>query len=120
MDNQTTQLTNDFSGELINTVPDFQELAQAKKDLDADPASKQLWAEKEEQRETIELMKKKGLPISTEQEENLSLKLKEMRENPITMRYLKAINFASKISGKIGADLFDLVGVDFAPRRGCK
>ena len=120
MDNQTTQLTNDFSKELINTVPEFQELAQAKKDLDADPASKQLWAEKEEQRETVELMKKKGLPVSTEQEENLSLKLKEMRVNPITMRYLKAINFASKISGKIGADLFDLVGVDFAPRRGCK
>lgn len=65
-------------------------------------------------------MKKKGLPISIEQEEKLSQKLKVMRENPITMRYLKAINFANKISGKIGADLLDLVGVDFDQRRGCK
>lgn len=114
------KLIQDFSNELINRVPEFQELSQAKRDLEADPASKQLWTEKEEQRETIELMKKKGLPISIEQEEKLSLKLREMRENPITMRYLKAINFASKISGKIGAELLNLIGADFATRKGCK
>lgn len=120
MNDQTTQLTKDFSKELIGTIPEFQELAQAKHDLEADPTSKKLWTEKEELRTTIELMKKQGLPISGEQENNLSLKFKAMRENPNTMRYLKAINFASKISGTIGADLNEIIGVDFAPRRGCK
>lgn len=120
MNDQTTQLTQDFSKELISIVPEFQELAQAKRDLETDPASKKLWVEKEELRITIELMKKQGLPVSAEQDSNLSLKLKEMRGNPITMRYLKAINFASKISGKIGAELYELIGADFAPRTGCK
>lgn len=120
MNNQTTSVIHEFSDYLINHIPEFQELIQARKNLNDDPVSKQLWQEKEEQRETIELMKKKGLPISIEQEEKLSLKLKEMRENPITMRYLKAINFASKISGKIGADLEEAIGVSFTSRKGCK
>ncbi len=120
MDNQITQLIKAFSNELMNLVPEFEELFLAKRDLDNDPTSKKLWTEKEEKRQTIELMKSKGLPVSTEQEQELALKLKEMRENPVAMRYLKAINFAGKISGRIGADLMELVGVDFAARRGCK
>ena len=120
MDDQLKTTIQEFSSRLISITPEFQELAQAKRDLQTDPVSQQLWKDKEEQRQTIELMKKQGLPISPEQEQQLSLKLKEMRENPITMRYLKAINFASKISGKVGADLLDLIGVDFAPKRGCK
>lgn len=36
MDNQTTKITKDFSRKLINIVPEFQELARAMKDLDAD------------------------------------------------------------------------------------
>ena len=120
MDNQITQLIQAFSNELINLVPEFEELFLARRDLDNDPTSKNLWTEKEEKRQTIELMKSKGLPVSVEQEQELALKLKEMRENPITMRYLKAINFAGKVSGKIGADLEEIVGVDFASRRGCK
>ena len=120
MDNELTKLIKDFSQELVTMVPEFQELIQAKQALDQDPVSQHLWAEKEEQRQTVDLLKKQGLPVSTEQEQRLFQKLQEMRENPITMRYLKAINFASKVSGKIGAELFDLIGADFAPRKGCK
>ena len=120
MNNQITQLVKDFCGELIRVVPEFQELFQARQALDHDPASQRLWQEKEEQRQTVDLLKKQGLPVSTEQEQRLFQKLQEMRENPITMRYLKAFNFASKISGKIGTELFDLIGADFAPRKGCK
>ena len=120
MNDQLLQLVRDFSQKLVTSVPEFQELIQAKQALDRDPVSQQLWQEKEEQRQTVDLLKKQGLPVSTEQEQRLFQKLQEMRENPITMRYLKAFNFASKISGKIGAELFDLIGADFAPRKGCK
>ena len=120
MDKQLIQLIRNFSQELVNQIPEFQELIEAKQTLDQDPASQRLWQEKEEQRQTMELLKKQGMPISTEQEQQLSLKLQEMRENPIAMRYLKAINYANKVSGKIGTELFQLIGADFAPRKGCK
>ena len=120
MDNKIAQLIQAFSNELINLVPEFEELFLARRDLDNDPTSKKLWVDKEEQRQTIELLKKQGLPVSSEQELALAQKLKEMRENKITMRYLKSLNMAIKISGKIGADLEEIVGVDFASRRGCK
>lgn len=120
MDNRLIQLVRDFSQELTTSVPEFRELIQAKQALDRDQVSQRLWQEKEEQRQTMDLLKKQGLPVSTEQEQRLFQKLQEMRENPITMRYLKAINFANKISGKIGAELLDLIGADFAPRKGCK
>ena len=120
MNDQLLQLVRDFSQELTTLVPEFQELIQAKQSLDRDPVSQQLWQEKEEQRLTVDLLKKQNLPVSTEQEQKLFQKLQEMRENLITMRYLKAINFANKISGKIGAELLDLIGADFAPKRGCK
>ncbi len=120
MNDQLLQLVRGFSQELVNEIPEFQELIQAKQALDSDLVSQRLWQEKEEQRQTVDLLKKQGLPVSTEQEQRLFQKLQEMRENPITMRYLKATNFANKISGKIGAELFDLIGADFAPRRGCK
>ncbi len=120
MEDKLAQLIQAFSNELINLVPEFEELFLAKRDLDNDLASKKLWQNKEEQRQTIELLKRQGLPVSSEQEFALTQKLKEMRENPITMRYLKSLNIAVKISGKIGADLEEIVGVDFASRRGCK
>lgn len=118
MKKQITSTVQNFCTQLIKTIPEFQELNQAKHDLEADFESKQLWKEKEEQRKTIDLMKSNNLPISTEQQNKLSEKFKEMRENPITMHYLRAINFASKVSGKIGADLLEIIGVDFSPRRG--
>jgi len=118
--NEVDSLIGEFCTKLREYIPEFEELAQARRDLENDPDSKKLWIDKEEQRQTIDLMKSKGLPVSKGQEQKLALRLKEMRENPITMRYLKAINYASKISGKIGAQLEEIVGVDFAPRRGCK
>lgn len=120
MKKQITLTVQEFCSQLIKIVPEFKELSQAKQDLEADLVSKQLWKEKEEQRKTIELMKSNNLPISIEQQNKLSEKFKEMRENLITMRYLKAINFAGKVSGKIGTDLLEIIGVDFSPRRGCK
>ena len=120
MDDRIKLLTQDYSNQLLNLVPEFKELALAKQELESDPVSMQLWKDKEEQRQTIELLKKQGLPVSSEQELALAQKLKEMRENKITMRYLKSLNMAIKISGKISADLEEIVGVDFASRRGCK
>lgn len=120
MDEKLLQIINNFVQELIGAVPEFNELSQAREALVNDSSSQQLWEEKEEMRQTVDLLKKQDLPVSQHQEEQLSLKLKEMRENPVTMRYLKSINFASKVSGKIGAELLDIMGVDFAPRKGCK
>jgi len=120
MENNVESLIRGFCNQLLEIVPEFQELVQAKRDLESDPPSKKLWMDKEQQRSTIEFMKKKSLPVSAEQEQKLSQQLKEMRENPITIRYLKAINFASKVSGKIGVQLLESIGVDFTPRRGCK
>lgn len=119
-DQRVDSSIKEFCNQLLENIPEFQELAQAKQNLDSDSASKQVWLDEEEQRSTIELMKNKGLPVSAEQEQKLSQKLKEMRENPITMRYLKATNYASKVSGRIGAQLLEIIGVDFAPRKGCK
>lgn len=113
-------LIKEFCLVLKEHIPEFQELSQAQKDLDSDPASKTLWENKEEQRETIELLKSKGLPVSPEQENAFSQKLKEMRENPITMRYLRAKNYARKVAAQIGNQLELEVGVDFSPRKGCK
>lgn len=120
MDNQITSLVQDFSQQLTGLIPEFQEVLQAKQAMDTDSVSKQLWEEKEELRETIDFMKKQGLPVSAEQNEKLALKLKDMRENPITMRYLKSLNYAGKISGKIGTLLKEAIGVDFASRKKCK
>ena len=119
MDNQITSTIQEFSEYLISNIPEFQELSQARQQVNNDLVAKKIWREKEETQETIELMKKNGLPISTEQQQNLAQKLKDMRENPLTMRYLKAINYAVKISGKIGAQLEEIIGVDFASKKGC-
>lgn len=113
-------LIKEFCSDLIEHVPEFQELSEAQKDLDNDPASKRLWEDKEEQRETIELLKSKGLPITPEQENSFAQKLKEMRENPITMRYLRAKNYARKAAAQIGNQLELEVGVDFSPGKACK
>lgn len=119
MDNQTSSAIQEFSEYLLSTVPEFQELYQARQQVNNDPVAKKIWSDKEEIQETIEFMKKNGLPISTEQQQNLAQKLKDMRENPLTMRYLKAINYAVKISGKIGAQLEEIIGVNFASKNGC-
>ena len=119
MDAKITSLIKEFSKYLQEYIPEFQELKEAKEQLENDPVSKKLWEDKEELRNTIDLMKKKGLPVSSEQEINLTQKLKEMRENPITMRYLKAINTARKISGLIGNQLQIITGADFSPKKGC-
>lgn len=119
-DQNVDSLIKEFCNYLRESIPEFQELREAQKALDGDLPSKKLWEGKEERRQTVELLKAKGLPVTPKQEEELSQKLKEMRENPITMRYLKAKNFASKVSGKIGAQLEEIIGVDFAPRKGCK
>ena len=119
-DQKVDGLIKEFCNYLREYIPEIQELWEAQRALDSDVSSKRLWEDKEERRQTIELLKTKGLPVTPKQEEELSQKLKEMRENPVTMRYLKAKNFASKVSGKIGAQLEEIVGVDFAPRKGCK
>lgn len=120
MDDRLKKLIQEFSKELISSVSEFQELREAKKALENDPPSKKIWENKEEKRQTVELMKSKGLPVSEKQQQELTQNLKEMREDPIAMRYLKAKNLAGKISGNIGANLNDIIGVDFSPRRGCK
>lgn len=103
--NDINSLIKEFCNYLREYIPEFQELWEAQKALDNDPISKKLWENKEERRQTIELLKTKGLPITPKQEDELTQKLKEMRENPITMRYLKAKNYARKIAAQIGNQL---------------
>lgn len=120
MDTRVTTLIQEFCNYLAEYIPEFQELKEAKEGLESDLYSKKLWDEKDEQRNTIDLLKKQGLPTSAEQEASLAQKLKEIRENPITMRYLKAVNAAKKIAGPIGSQLQVITGVDFSPKKGCK
>lgn len=115
-ENQVSQ----FCSYLIQSVPEFQELAQARLELQNELQSKRLWDEIEEQKATISLLKSQGLPVSLEQEIELSEKLKEMRKNPITFRYLKALNKARKVARQIGAQMEQEVGIDFTPGKGCK
>ncbi len=114
-ENQVSQ----FCSYLVQSVAEFQELAQARMDLNNDPLSKKLWDDIEERKATITLLKTKGLPVNPQQETELTQKLKEMRGNPITYRYLKALNMAKKIAGKIGAQMKQEVGIEFTPRKGC-
>lgn len=118
--NKVDTLIKEFCNSLREYFPEFQELWEAQRALDTNSASKRLWEEKEEQRQTIELLKAKGLPVTPKQEEELSQKLKQMRENPITMRYLKAKNFAKKVAAQVGNQLEKEAGVDFSPRKVCK
>lgn len=120
MDTRVTTLIQEFCNYLVEYIPEFQELKDAKVGLESDLYSKKLWDEKDEQRNTIDLLKKQGLPTSVEQEASLAQKLKEIRENPITMRYLKAVNAAKKVAGPIGSQLQVITGVDFSPKKGCK
>ncbi len=120
MDTRVTTLIQEFCNYLTEYIPEFQELKDAKESLESDLHSKKLWDEKEEQINTVDLLKKQGLPTSIEQEASLAQRLKEMRENPITMRYLKAVNAAKKVAGPIGSQLQVVTGVDFSPKKGCK
>lgn len=104
---------------LREIVPEFQELWKTQEALDLDSVAKGIWESKEEQRQTIDLLKAKGLPVSPEQESEFAQKLKNMRENPITMKYLKARNNAKKVAGEIGSQMESNIGIDFAPRKGC-
>jgi len=104
---------------LREIVPEFQELRETQEALDLDFVAKRIWESKEEQRQTIDLLKAKGLPVSPEQEGEFAQKLKNMRKNPVTMRYLKAKNYAKKIAGEIGSQMESEIGIDFAPRKGC-
>ena len=113
------KMVKKFAEDLIKQISEFQELQQARTALANDPTAKKIWEDKEQMRETMEVMKQNNLPISKEQEITYSSKLKDMRENPICLRYLKGFNLAGKVSGKIGAELSDLIGVDFDPKRGC-
>jgi len=118
--NRIDGLIKEFCSHLREYIPEFWELWEAQRALDGDLISKRIWADKEERIQTIELLKAKGLPVKPSQEEELSQKLKKMRENPITMRYLRAINSAKKISGSIGNQLETEIGVNFSPRKECK
>lgn len=109
-----------FCSYLIQSIPEFQELAQARLELQNDVQSKQLWDDIEERKATISLLKLQGLPVSIDQETELAEKLKEMRNNHITFRYLKALNKARKIAGQIGTQMKQEVGIDFTPKKGCK
>lgn len=113
-------LVKHFAKELIKTVPEFKEFQEAKKALETDPAAHKLWLTKEELRQTIDLLQIQELPVSADQEELFSQKMIEVRGNQIIMRYLKAKNSARKMSSQIGTELYDLVGADFAPGKGCK
>lgn len=64
MDQHILQLVKNFSEKLKISVPEFQELREAKQALESDQTSSQLWNMREEQRLTIELMKNKSLPVS--------------------------------------------------------
>jgi cell fate (sporulation/competence/biofilm development) regulator YlbF (YheA/YmcA/DUF963 family) len=110
----------DFCTLMRDLVPEFKELWEAKKDLDLNIEAKKIWESREEQKQTIDLLKSKGLPVSAQQESELAQKLKEMNENPITMRYLRARNFAKKVAGDIGTLMESEVYIDFTPRKGCK
>ncbi len=119
-DSRVNSLIREFCNYLREYIPEFQELAAARNALNENKEAKKLWDEKEERRETIELLKAKGLPVSEEQEKEFNQKLTEIRENAVTTRYAKAKNFARKIAKLIGNELGDDMGVDFTPGKPCK
>jgi cell fate (sporulation/competence/biofilm development) regulator YlbF (YheA/YmcA/DUF963 family) len=120
MDINLTNIIDNFSEHLINLVPEFSDLRSAQIELNENPESEYLFSEINNIKETIVLLKSKNLPVSQEQEEEMSALMTKMREDQIIMRYLRSKNLARKKAIEIGNLLETKVGVNFAAGKICK
>ena len=108
----------EFSDYILQT-PEFVRFQKATERLENDKDALLTIQDVQERIRTIDMMQQNGLPVSSEQREELGIAQTKMRANEICMEYLRSQNLAVATARKICNNLTASTGVPFASGGGC-
>jgi len=116
--NNFDQAIKDFSKTVLQT-PEFARFKDVAGKLEHDKEAFSILQDVQERIQTIGVMQQEGLPVSDEQQRELSMAQDKIRTNEVCMAYLRASKDAAALAGNICNQLTQETGIPFAGGGGC-